>query len=194
MQRPAIPPGADLLVGLPRLGQRPLLGQRDHAVQRLVVALEAVQVHLRQGERRDLPCPQPVGQVGQRRESGGFEVSRRRRDGRLVGPGRRGGGGRRGYSGDARVEHQGQRHAVIQRHGAQGFVVGKTLLHVVQHQLVLGVGKGQPNHALGGGQHGGVQNGGLVSHTVSWEGGEDIGRHGKMQSSGGLSKTGIRLQ
>src|SRR4029453_8922779 len=64
VQRSTIAPRLDLLVGLRSLRQRELLGERDHAIERGSVLLQARQIHLRELGRRDLA---PADERRQRR-------------------------------------------------------------------------------------------------------------------------------
>ena len=56
VQRTAISAGSDLAVGALRLLECEVLGERDDAIEQLVVALEPRQIELCEFDRRDLSC------------------------------------------------------------------------------------------------------------------------------------------
>ena len=60
MQRSAIPARRNLLIRLPRLLQRVILRQRNHATQLRIEPLYAADINLRQPLRRDLPAFDPT--------------------------------------------------------------------------------------------------------------------------------------
>ncbi len=66
MQRPFVFAGADLLVGLCRLRERELFGDRDDAVQLRPELLQPIEIHLRQVGRGDLATLDEWRQRGDR--------------------------------------------------------------------------------------------------------------------------------
>ena len=68
MQRPAIIPRGNLRIGLLRLRQRPLLGERNNEMQLCVVPFEPVYIHLRQRQRSNLAKLQQRSQFVNRRK------------------------------------------------------------------------------------------------------------------------------
>ena len=68
VQRPAIMSCGNLCIGLPRLLERVLPRQRNHAVQLLVESLQAVEVNLRQPHGCDLPALNPARKLCHRCE------------------------------------------------------------------------------------------------------------------------------
>ena len=84
MQRSLVLARADLLVGLRRLGERQLLGERDDAVELRSVLLQPIEIHLREVGGGDLSTLDEWSQRGDREEC---EIVERgsRRGGRLEG-------------------------------------------------------------------------------------------------------------
>ena len=80
VQRSAVLAGGNLAVGLPCLFQCLFLHQRDHAQQLGVMALDAVDVDLRQALGTELARADPVRQVRDRRERDRLVAGRQRPD------------------------------------------------------------------------------------------------------------------
>ena len=83
VQRPAVLPGRDLLVGLLRLLHRQFVGVGDDEVERGVEAAETIEIHARELDRRHLTRLEQLREVRERPERDVFEVGgtaqRRRR-------------------------------------------------------------------------------------------------------------------
>ena len=76
MERPAIEAILKILVRGPGLCQRALFRECNDKMQRRIVALEAGNKHLREGERSDFATVDEVGQFEHRGEGKVFDVRR----------------------------------------------------------------------------------------------------------------------
>ena len=74
MQRTAIQPAGDFVIGAFRLFHGEFFGVGGDALEGGIVALEPAQVDLGQLERCDLARPDELGELGQGQEGGVFEI------------------------------------------------------------------------------------------------------------------------
>ena len=150
VQWPACATGRALGVGAPRLLERQLRGRRDERQQLRVVALDPLEVEARQLDRRHLARREQGSEAGDRQEG---QVDRPGRPARrpAVEPlrGALRGDGRVGWRECVRPERERRRDPVVERNGAQRLGVLSQLRQVLQHQLALRVGEGDPGDPLG---------------------------------------------
>jgi len=138
-------PGRDIRVGLPRLSHRQIVGERHDAIERRVQALQPIEIHRGELDRRHLPRFDQVGQRRDRPERDVLEIrrpphgvrrARPERSGRAIEP----------RAGHKRAEVQRRRDLVVDVHRAERAITIEALVDAGQHACLILVADVQPRH------------------------------------------------